>query len=105
MKHLSAQADVSNIEEPFATVIKKAMAKNPAERYQSVQEMVEAIFGSEHVRNSVSHFSPESLTMVAGQVARKLPGNADFSNSSARLRARPSRRTIRGIDLGRRSIG
>ncbi|HEX4795708.1 MAG TPA: protein kinase [Humisphaera sp.] len=83
MKHLSAQADVSNIEEPFATVIRKAMAKNPAERYQSVQEMVEAIFGAEHVRNSVSHFSPESLTMVAGQVARKLPGNADFSNSSA----------------------
>jgi serine/threonine protein kinase len=82
MKHLSAQVDTSQIEEPFATVVRKAMAKNPADRYQSVQEMVEAIFGSEHVRNSVSAFSPESLTMVAGQVARKLPGNSSFSNSS-----------------------
>src|SRR5256714_1765812 len=69
MKHLNGQVDVTGIEEPFASVVRKAMAKNTAERYQSVQEMVEAVFGSEHVRNSVSHFSPESLTMVAGQVA------------------------------------
>src|SRR5262249_29961499 len=41
MKHLSAEPDVSNIEEPFAGVIRKAMAKDPAQRYQSVQELVE----------------------------------------------------------------
>ncbi|HZL38335.1 MAG TPA: serine/threonine-protein kinase, partial [Tepidisphaeraceae bacterium] len=62
MKHLSAQVDLSGIEEPFAGVIAKAMAKNPADRYASVQEMVEAVYGAEHVRNSVSHFSPDSLT-------------------------------------------
>src|SRR4051812_32202040 len=37
LKHLSAEPDVSGIPEPFATVIKKAMAKDPAQRYQSVQ--------------------------------------------------------------------
>jgi hypothetical protein len=72
MKHLNGTVDVSGIEEPFATVITKAMAKDPAERYSSVQGMVEAVFGTEHVRNSVSQFSPDSLTMVAGQAARKL---------------------------------
>lgn len=72
MKHLSATADVSGIEEPFKTVILKAMAKDPTQRYQSVQEMVEAVFGAEHVRNSVSHFSPESLTIVAGHAAQKI---------------------------------
>ncbi len=83
MKHLSAQVDLSHIEEPFATVIRKAMAKNPAERYQSAQEMVEAVFGSEHVRNSVSHFAPESLSMVAGHVARKISLESAFAGTSS----------------------
>src|SRR5437763_1069913 len=60
MKHLSAEPDCAGIPEPFCTVIKRAMAKDPAVRYQSVQEMVEAVFGAEHVRMSVSHFSPSS---------------------------------------------
>ncbi|HWT78828.1 MAG TPA: serine/threonine-protein kinase, partial [Candidatus Methylomirabilis sp.] len=38
MKHMTAAPDLTNIEEPFARVIKKALAKDPAERYQSVQE-------------------------------------------------------------------
>ncbi len=72
MKHLMAQPELGGIEEPFASVIKKAMAKEPAERYQSVQEMVEAVFGAEHIQQSVSHFSPESLSMVARRVAQKV---------------------------------
>src|SRR3954454_22383508 len=71
MKHLSAEVDMSGIPEPFNTVIRKAMAKNPADRYQSIQEMVEAVFGAEHVRNSMSVFSAEDLSMVAGRVAQK----------------------------------
>ena len=91
MKHLSASVDLSGIEEPFATVIRKAMAKNPTERYQSVQEMVEAVFGAEHVRNSVSHFSPESLSMVAAHVAQRLPspGGSTFASSSVGAAAPP----------------
>ena len=85
MKHLSSEPDVSTMEEPFKTVIRKAMAKNPTERYQSVQEMIEAVFGSEHVRNSVSVFSPDSLTMVAGYAAQKVSpsGNGSFTPSDA----------------------
>src|SRR4051794_1367666 len=43
MKHMSAEPNVQGIEEPFATVIKKAMAKDPAQRYQTIQEMVEGV--------------------------------------------------------------
>src|SRR6266480_1230059 len=69
MKHMSSEPNVQGIEEPFATVIKKAMAKDPAQRYQTVQEMVEGVFGAEHVRESVSGFSPGDLSMVAQRVA------------------------------------
>jgi hypothetical protein len=80
MKHLSVPVQVEGIEEPFATVIRRALAKDPAQRYQSVQEMVEGVFGAEHIRQSVSCFAPASLTMVAGRVAhlgarlRETPG-------------------------------
>ncbi|MBN2181471.1 MAG: protein kinase [Sedimentisphaerales bacterium] len=71
MKHMTADPELDEIEEPFAHVIKKALAKDPDERYQSVQEMVEDLFGSENIRNSVSHFSPDELSIVAGHIAAK----------------------------------
>jgi len=72
MKHMSSEPNVQGIEEPFATVIRRAMAKDPAQRFQTVQEMVEAVFGAEHVRDSVSGFSPGDLSMVAGRVAQRI---------------------------------
>ena len=81
MKHLGTNVDTAGIEEPFAIVIKRAMEEDPTVRYQNVQEMVEAIFGSEHIRNSVSHFSPDSLTMVAGHAAQKISPSGSFTPS------------------------
>ena len=81
MKHLSAQPDLTGIEEPFASVIRRAMEKDPAKRFQSVQEMVEAVFGSGEVRNSVSLFAPNSLTMVAGKAATGVAAGAPRTTS------------------------
>ncbi|HUW82813.1 MAG TPA: protein kinase [Phycisphaerae bacterium] len=86
MKHLAAEPSLEEIPEPFAAVIGRALAKDPAERYQTVQEMVEAVFGADHVRQSVSHFAPESLSMVAERAARKVtvgaPGGFDGDGDS-----------------------
>jgi hypothetical protein len=71
MKHLSAEPDLSCVSEPFASAIDKALAKDPARRFASVQQMVEHVFGAAHVRDSVSAFRPEALSMVAGRVAQK----------------------------------
>ncbi len=79
MKHMSSQPDLSGIDETFARMIRKAMAKDPAERYSTVQEMVEDVFGAEHIRNSVSQFRPESLSIIAENLAKKItpqPGQA-----------------------------
>ena len=74
MKHMTAEPDVTGIDEPFASVIKKAMARDPGDRHATAQEMVEAVFGADHVRNSVSAFRPDSLTMVAEHVGQKAAG-------------------------------
>ncbi len=76
MKHMTAAPDLTDIEEPFARVIRKALAKDPAERYQSVQEMVEDMFGTEHVRDSVSQFAPEELSVVAEHIAQKMQSSS-----------------------------
>lgn len=69
MKHMSAKPDLSGIDETFARVIQKAMARDPRDRYGSVQEMVEDVFGAESIQHSMSQFSPMELSMVAQQVA------------------------------------
>ena len=76
MKHLAAEPDLTGVDEFLAGVIRKALAKKPTDRYGSAQELVEAVFGAEHVRQSVSHFSVEDLTMVAGRVARQAGATA-----------------------------
>jgi hypothetical protein len=87
MKHMTAAPDLSNIDEPFARVIRRALAKDPAERYQTVQEMVEDVFGAEHVRNSVSQFSPEELSVVAEHVAQKVRGGKAVAGAQTPGRA------------------
>jgi hypothetical protein len=71
MKHLSSEPDVKGVPQPFARVIQRAMNKDPNQRYKSVQEMVEDVFGAEHVRQSVSVFAPEDLSMIAERVAKR----------------------------------
>jgi len=76
MKHLSARPDLTSVAEPFAGTIRRAMEKDPSARFRSVQEMVENVFGTAYVRNSVSLFAPNTLTMVAGRAADHLPAHA-----------------------------
>ncbi len=76
MKHMASEPELDQVEEPFTSVIRRAMAKDPAERFQTAQEMVEALFGAEHIRQSVSHFRPEELSTVAERVGQKVVAGA-----------------------------
>jgi len=65
MRHLSEQPDVSGIPEPFAQVIAKALAKDPQDRYQDVNEMVDALRASTELSASIASFDPAMLSGVA----------------------------------------
>ena len=77
MKHVAGDLDLTGIEEPFASVIRKAMARDPEQRYDSVKDMVADLFGAEDVQNSVSAFDPGSLTLAANRVSEKARRQAD----------------------------
>jgi hypothetical protein len=72
MKHMSAAPDLTGLDETFARVIKKAMAHDPQDRYGTVKEMVEDVFGAAQIQQSMSQFSPMELSMVAQKVAAKM---------------------------------
>ncbi len=90
MKHMTAEPELDNIDEPFAHVIKKALAKDPDDRYKSIQEMVEDLFGSENIRNSVSQFSPDELSVVAGRVAQKAKFGGKFDSDKPTMEVTPA---------------
>lgn len=95
MKHMTVTPEVNKLEEPFRRVIKKALAKDPTERYQTVQEMVEDLFGSENIRNSVSHFSPNELSVIAEKVAAK--ANIADQPRPPKPKAQVAAQTTRGV--------
>ncbi|MCH7705231.1 MAG: serine/threonine protein kinase, partial [Planctomycetes bacterium] len=64
MKHLTSQPEVDNLPQPFAAVIRKALIKDPKDRYQSVDEMVSDMLAGEELQNSVAGFRPASLTVA-----------------------------------------
>lgn len=103
MRHMMDQPKLEGIQEPFAKAISRSLAKDPAARYKTVQEMVEEVFGPEHIRNSVSQFRPEELSALAALVTAK----ADLAHQQAATRsAQPAQQQLSGgsgmADTGQR---
>ncbi len=61
MKHLTMEPDVSVLEPPFRPIVKKALAKSPAERFQSAREMVDAVFADAGLSAKVTGIDPQSF--------------------------------------------
>ena len=70
MKHLTAQPEVDELPEPFPRVIRKALAKDPNDRYQTVTEMMAEVFAVEDLSRSVAAFEPASLSGLAARAAQ-----------------------------------
>lgn len=70
MKHLTAQPELDQLPPSFGKVIRKALRKDPKDRYQNVNEMIEELLEADEVRESVAGFSTKSLE---GAVRRGSP--------------------------------
>lgn len=70
MKHLTTQPELDELPQPFGQIIRKALEKDPNDRYQTVDEMVEAMLDVETVRESLAGFSAKSLEGAARLGAR-----------------------------------
>lgn len=72
MKHLTAQPEVDDLPAPFPHVIRKALAKDPNDRYQTVNEMMADLFEAEDLSRSVGAFEPASISTLAARAARRI---------------------------------
>ncbi len=72
MKHLTAQPAVDELPAPFPNVIRKALAKDPNDRYQTVTEMMADVFSVKDVSHGVDSIDSLSLTRMAAAVAQKV---------------------------------
>ncbi len=70
MKHLTAQPQVDALPAPFPDVIRKALSKDPKDRYATVADMIAAVFAAADLDASVAGFEPASLTRVAHHAAK-----------------------------------
>ena len=68
MRHLRDNPDLSGIPQPFTAVIAKALAKDPNDRYQDVDEMLAAVMESADISRSVGAFDHSALTQVPRSV-------------------------------------
>lgn len=95
MRHLTERPDLARIPEPFATVIARAMQKDPRDRYQDVQEMVDALASSSTYTEELSNFDPSSI--------RAVPRPADAADPERTLTTPP--RPISPPPLDARAAG
>ena len=79
MKHVAGDVELNGVDERFARVIRKALAKEPSERYLTAQDMVDDLMGNADLSQSVASLGPETLTVIAEQAMRSNAKSPDAS--------------------------
>jgi serine/threonine protein kinase len=76
MRHMNDRPDLVAIPEPFKSVIARALAKAPADRYQDVNEMVDQVIGVSEIGDQIRSFNPATLSG-----APRFPDASDEDNT------------------------
>ncbi|HVT30113.1 MAG TPA: serine/threonine-protein kinase, partial [Lacipirellulaceae bacterium] len=75
MKHLTAEPDVSTLQEPYRDIVKRALTKDPNLRLKSVNELVELLPGNGEPAPSFTraHAPPKPQPNTTGSAAEPSP--------------------------------
>ncbi len=108
MKHLTEQPEVDDLPAPFAKIIRKALQKDPRDRYQSVDEMVDDLLEVADVKSSLAGFNPISLSAAVRRPVAEPDSPAPSPNPAPGWRPRPAPASPRAarpvIDLDARNL-
>jgi hypothetical protein len=79
MKHLTAEPDLTALEEPYRGIVERALAKDPNVRIDSVGELVALLPGSDNdvVLTPVSHPAPQPNPRAEAYASVKAPSSPD----------------------------
>jgi hypothetical protein len=96
MKHLTAEPDVSALDEPYRRVVARALAKDPQARYASLREMLADLGAAEAPSNAASFPEPSAtVTTPPTRAAEPMDlGERDLVGASAAPRRPASRRPV-----------
>ncbi|MEX2308325.1 MAG: serine/threonine-protein kinase [Pirellulales bacterium] len=91
MKHLTAEPDLTALAEPYRDIVRRALAKDPEVRINSVEEMMSLLPGGEAIPPRLTVSSPS-------KPAAAFPTNATLRDAAHWVRAADERaaRTFRG---------
>jgi hypothetical protein len=78
LKHLTAEPDLSGIEEPFRAVISRALQKSPAMRQPTVDLLVLQLLADPKLAAAVAEFRPESLSSLPARFRPSRHGGPDL---------------------------
>jgi Protein kinase domain len=84
MKHVAGEPELSHIAQPLANVIRRAMNKDPRQRYQSVDQMISDVLSCAGVDAGLADVSADDLSMIA---KRTLQSTAVLSKPSPPLQS------------------
>lgn len=73
MKHLTANPDLSRVASPIREVVAKALAKNPASRFQDVREMLRPLGLDVDDRGQLTHIAPVGLPPLSAELGQPAP--------------------------------
>ena len=105
MKHLTGRPEVDDLPQPFGRVIRRALEKDPKDRYQTADEMIEDLLEVDEVRSGLANFDTMSLTEAVKHIRPRVePAESPTITQPYRATPPPVPPGVQPVGTGQRSV-